>query len=242
MKRLGLLGTFSDAVSGSYASTINAEIQKEYGALQSACLTVQTVDPLEVESLLAAEDWDRLTNLLLSAARAFTCSQASGIVVCGSRLQPAAQAIRDTLQVPVIDMGFALATRLQCFAIQRVAILGTSTPREEAMWTRALAPRKVLFPSSADTHQVRGILQHAFRHGAPVPASFRFEVLRIVASLRRDGAQALILAAPPLAPVIRLDDTLLTLFDAAEIHASVAGLWSGHRELGVVPPCCLPAA
>lgn len=242
MKRLGLLGTFTDAVTGSYPTTINAEIQKEYGAQHSASLSIQSLDVATVESLLDSESWDTLTEMVIGCARSFACAPVDGIVVCGSALQPLAPFIRGCTNHPVLDMGFALASRLDGFRIQRVGLLGTRTAREEQMWASALPRFRVILPPTTDSLRLGEQLRIAAQLGQPLPAAFRCEALRIVATLRKEGAQALILASPLLHHLIRSDDTSLHLFDAAEIHAAIAGLWAAHRPVGITPPCCLPAA
>ena len=241
MKRLGLLGTFSEAASGSYLSTINAEIQKEYGGGTEASVNIQTLELPVVESLLATEAWNPLLQLMLKASRAFVCNPVKGIVVCGSRLQPLAPEIRQALNIPVLDMGYSLASRLDGFSVKCVAVLGAYTTREETMWVTALAPRRVILPCPADSHRLREMLAHAFQRGQPVPQDFRFEAMRIIGALRKENIQAILLAAPQLSAVIRPDDFNVEIFDAAEIHASVAGMWAAHREMGITPPCCIGA-
>jgi aspartate racemase len=238
MKRLGLVGIGSAQDLEIYWSVIRSEAEKTLGPGRAPEIVVYSVGTLASQQALRESDWEALAQTLANAGTKLAGIGAEGLVVCGSALNPAAPALRRQLRIPVVDIGQSVTAKLQALRYRRVAVLGIRTSQEAAMWADSLAGIKVVVPDGSDRDWLLTRADAAIRGHAPT-VEWKIETNRIVASLRRAGAQALILADSALARWIKPGDAALYPIDAAEIHAWTASLWALQDGARPAPPCIL---
>ncbi len=238
MKRLGLIGSASAHDLEIYWRTIRCEAEKFLGPGSAPEIMVYSVATRALQEALLAGDWEAVTLLLAHAGTKLAGIGAEGLVVCGSGLNPAAPALRCQLQIPVVDICRSVTSKLRSLRYRKVAVLGVRTPTEQAMWTDSMDGIGIVVPCEADCALLRTRADAAI-HGHAPTVEWKIETNRIVSSLRRAGAQALVLADPVLGRWIRPGDALLYPIDAAEIHAWMAALWALQAESKSAPPCIL---
>lgn len=236
MPCLGLIGSLHDSLINLYCTTINAEVRKKYGGRHSAVLCVKCVDTGQIEAPVAAEDWRGVQARLIDATRSFRREKIGGLVICGSVLNAVADEIAGAVRRPVVRMGRAVAGRLRGFPCQQVCVLGIRANKEMEMWRQDLVGFSVFQPEADDRAWLNGCI-HNILAGKPISRRWVIEISRIVSAQRRRGAQAIVVAAHPLARLLEADDFLLPIFDAAEIHAWAAGLWCVANDFRADPPC-----
>lgn len=236
MKRLGLIGSASAEDLEIYWRTIRCEAGKVHGSGSAPEVVLYSVSTPVLREALREDDWESLTSSLASAGTKLASAGADGLVVCGSALNPAAPALRRRLRIPVVDLGLSVTAKLQSLRYRKVAVLGVRTPFEHTMWADSLAGIGIIAPCEADCAWLQARADAAICGHAPT-IEWKIETNRIVSSLRRAGAQALVLAEPALGRWIKPGDSLLYPIEAAEIHAWTAALWALHADTRPAPPC-----
>jgi aspartate racemase len=236
MRSPGLVGSFDGDLPMIYWRIINQEVRLRLGGKNTAPM-MATCDNAEVlAALLRREDWDGLTNALTDLARVLPAAGADGLVICGSPLNPVAREIGRTLRLPVVSMGQAIAETLRLFRYRRVVVLGTKTGREEKMWHEELDGIGLIDPTPGEW---RWLAETAEADPAENADGRRVETNRVMSALRKRGVQAVVLADPALARWVNLEESLVPVFDAAEIHAWAAAGWA-LSDAGCMlsaPPC-----
>ncbi len=240
MRCLGLIGGLNAPSLEIYWQTISQEVRKTLGSDSMPEFMVNSVKTCSLRSSLAHEDWPRLSEQLVDAGRILVEGGADGLVICGSALNPVALAVHRSLGVPVIDIGYSLSIKLGSLRHRQVAVLGGRTVEEQGMWEQKLAGVEVVPLSAQDQEWLVGRADAAMV-GHAVTVDWKIETNRIVSSLRRRGARALILADPILSRWIKPGESLLYPINAAEIHAWIATLWAFESALLPTPPCVIVA-
>jgi aspartate racemase len=223
MKSPGLIGSTDGDAPTTYWRRINREVRLRLGQNHSASMIAASVRAEKLDALVRGEDWDRLVELLTDLARVLPAAGADGLVICGSVLNPLARDIGRTIGLPVVSIGIAMAETLRLFRYRRVVVVGTRTAREERMWHDELRGLIMVEPTA---NEQRWFLETAAANAAEDWGGRKIETNRIMTSYRKRGAQAVILAEPALAPWVNLEESLLPVFDAAEIHAWAAAGWA----------------
>jgi len=236
MKWPGLIGSFDGNLPVIYWRIINQEVRLRLGGKNTSPMLATCANAEELDALLRGEDWERLNARLTDMARGLQAAGADGLVICGSPLNPVAREIGRAVGLPVVSMGQAVAKTLRLFRYRRVVVLGPKTGREESMWREELRGFDLIDPPVGER---RWLSEAAEAAPAENPEDRRIETNRIMSSLRKKGVQAVVLAEPALARWVNLEESLLPVFDAAEIHAWAAAGWvlAGEGCMVSAPPC-----
>ncbi|MSU60264.1 MAG: hypothetical protein EXS35_19190 [Pedosphaera sp.] len=236
MKFPGLIGSFDGDLPMTYWRIINQEVRLRLGGKNTAPMMATCANAETLDALLRREDWDDLTNRLTGMASVLPAAGAEVLVVCGSPLNPVAREIGRAVGLPIVCMGQAIAETLRQFRYHRVVVLGTKTSREERMWREELRGILLIAPTLEER---RWFVEATEADPAENPDSRRIETNRIMTSLRKRSVQAVVLAEPALARWVNLEESLLPVFDAAEIHAWAAAgcALSDEGCMLSAPPC-----
>lgn len=239
-KCLGLIANLSDSLLGAYTTTINSEVQKELSGNHSADIRVCCVDWAKLDALLNDEDGDAVTALLSEYGRGLVLAGADGLVICGSKLNPFAAGVRAALKVPVIDMAFAVATKLRDEGHSYVGIVSPSTSREKQWWRENLSDITVIHPSDGECEWLNDRLTDAVA-GHRVELNRNIDADRILVGLRNRNAGAVVWSSPVFDRWMKADEFMLDAYDAAVIHAWAAALWALYSgsDLRSAPHCVL---
>ena len=238
MKRLGLIGSLTAKSIDLYWQTINHEVLKRYGGSYPANVVINCANAPALDARLQDQDWPRITECLIEEARGAALAGAECIVICASALNPVADDVHRALHLPVMVLGLTVAAKVQDFSFQRVAVLGIRTAREERMW-RSKFGAIVMVQPSASEHSWLNHCADNFNAGHTIGVDCTIRSNQIVSRLRKEGAQALVLADQALAHWIKADDSLLQPFNAAVVHAWAAALWALEGPQLAAPPCLL---
>jgi aspartate racemase len=238
MKCLGLVGSLNVTVFDSYWHTIRSETQKTLGADHMPRFLMHGVHPRHLQECLDRGDWKTITQILVESGRSVANAGANCIVVCGSALNPCARELHQILGQPVIDLGYSIRTKLRKQQYRNVAVLGIRTTKEEAMWREALDDFTMTQPYAAERAWLAQCMDDVII-GQPVTVEWKVETNRIISSLRRGGAEGLILAEPTLNQWIKPGESLLYPIDATEVHAWVATLWAMESNFLPAPGCVI---
>lgn len=237
MKRLGLIGSMNSESPIVYWRVIHDEVHLLLEDGGPANILVHCNQAARLRGALRRDDWIGIKESLLEAGRELKLAGAQCLVICGSALNPVGCEIREALGMPLVDMAHAFAFRIQKHRFRKVALLGAQTDREREMWRGRLSDITLLEPNSAERAWLLQAAPAGVRGDTAI--SCKIEIQRIISSMRRGGAQAILLVDRALGRWITPNETLLPIFDAEEIHAWIAALWALETNLMPGPPCVM---
>lgn len=235
MKRLGLIGSRTAAAPAWYWKTIQDEARRSTGDEGPADVLVRSSHAGRLRTALRCDDWTAITEEMMAAGQSLVRAGAECLVICGSALNPVSADIRRELDIPLIDLAHAMSFKIQNYRFRRVALLGVHTERERAMWRDRFGDMFLLEPTRMERDWFLEVVDSPT--GDEDLVACKIEGQRIVSSLRRAGAQAVILADHSYGRWVKANETLLPLFDAEEVHAWIAALWALRTSLAAAPPC-----
>ena len=227
MKTMGLIGGMSWESTVSYYQIVNQVIKKELGGLHSAKLLLYSVDFQEIADFQEKGEWEKSGDLLAKAALKLENAGADFIVICTNTMHKVAPEIVARINIPLIHIAEATAETLIETGIHKVALLGTKYTMKEDFYKNKIedAGIKVLIPEEEDINIVNTTIYEELCLGIISEKSKR-EFLRIIAKLKEDGAQGVILGCTEIGLLIKAEDTDLPVFDTTYIHALKAALYS----------------
>lgn len=226
MKTIGLLGGMSWESTELYYRWINEEVKRRLGGLHSARVAMVSVDFQEIEELQHNEHWERAGNILTKAAQQIEAAGADFLLICTNTMHKVAPQIERGVNIPVLHLADATAEQIKRLNIQTVGLLGTQFTMEEDFYKGRLTERHgltVIVPSQADRQIVHRIIYDELCLGIVKEAS-RQEYLRIMETMRRQGAEGIIEGCTEICMLVQQKHTHIHLFDTTAIHAEKAVL------------------
>jgi len=225
---IGLIGGMSWESTVPYYQQINEVIKERLGGLHSARLILYSVDFHDVERLQDAGDWAAGGRLLAEAARSLQSAGAEFIVLCTNTMHKVAPMIEASVGIPLLHIADPTALKVREAGYSKVGLLGTRFTMEEGFYIDRLQERhglQVLVPRPEDRERVHRIIYEELCLGKVLPQS-RAEYRRVIADLKGQGAQAIILGCTEISLLVGPEDAEIPLFDTTRIHARSAAEWA----------------
>jgi aspartate racemase len=207
-----------------YYQIVNREVGRRLGGLHSARVLLLSVDFQEIEALQHQSRWDELGAMLAEDAHALEQAGAHFLVLCTNTMHLVAPAIEARLSIPLLHIADATAERIRAAGIKRVGLLGTRFTMEEAFYRGRLEKDHGLtvdIPSERDRELIHRVIYEELVLGA-IREESRAEFARIAQNLAAVGAEGVILGCTEIGLLLRQEDSKITLFDTAVIHAEAA--------------------
>lgn len=224
MKTIGLLGGMSWESTLTYYSLINEGVKARLGGLHSAKILLYSVDFAEIEALQHAGDWAAAAAMLVQAAQNLEKGGADCVLICTNTMHKVAPELSASVAIPLLHIADATALALQQAGHSRVALLGTAYTMEQDFYKGRLSGRfglEVLTPETADRSAVHDIIYHELCLGQ-IKAASKQRYAEIIAKLKQQGAQAVILGCTEIGLLISAEDSCLPVFDTTKLHAQAA--------------------
>lgn len=228
MKIIGMIGGMSWESTIPYYKQINETIKEKLGGLHSAKIILYSVDFHEIERLQHAGDWDAAGIILAQAARSLELAGADFLVLCTNTMHKLANVIEAAVAIPLFHIADPTAQAIRDAGYGKVGLLGTRFTMEQDFYRERLHSKhglQVLVPELADRDIVHQVIYEELCLGKINPAS-RQHYRRIMASLKEQGAGAIILGCTEISLLVGQDDAGVPLFDTTAIHARSAALWA----------------
>lgn len=228
MKIIGLIGGMSWESTVPYYRQINESVKLHLGGLHSARLILYSVDFHEIEQLQRAGDWAAAGEIMAQAARTLALAGADFLVLCTNTMHKVAGAIEAAVAIPLLHIADPTAREIKRAGLHRVGLLGTRFTMEQDFYRTRLEQQhglQVLTPPAADRDTVHRIIYEELCLGKINPAS-RLAYRRIMAALKTQGAQAIILGCTEITLLVDPTDSDLPLFDTTRLHALAAAQWA----------------
>ncbi|WP_421279267.1 aspartate/glutamate racemase family protein [Aeromonas veronii] len=224
MKCIGLLGGMSWESTVSYYQALNRGVRAQLGGLHSARVLLNSVDFAVIERLQHAGDWPATARLLAAEARKLQDGGADFLLIGTNTMHKVAPEIEAAIDIPLLHIADATATKLRADGITRVGLLGTRFTMEQDFYKGRLQERfglAVLVPDEAGRERVHRIIYDELCLGE-IRESSRAEYLAIIAGLAAAGAEAVILGCTEIALLVGDARAAVPLYDTTAIHAEAA--------------------
>lgn len=224
MKTIGMLGGMSWESTTSYYKAINEGIKSALGGLHSAKICLYSVNFDEIEKLQHQGDWQGTARILSAAAKSVEAGGADFLLICTNTMHKVAPEIEEAISIPILHIADATAEKLQEDGIKTVGLLGTKFTMSQDFYKGRLVEKhgiEVIVPGSEDQKVVHDVIYKELCLGKILDNS-RQEYLRIIDTLHKQGAEAVILGCTEIALLVKQNHTDVPLYDTTEIHAAQA--------------------
>jgi len=211
-----------------YYRIINQVVGETLGGLHSARMVVYSVDFQEMEHLQHAGRWAEAGEILAAAGRAVERAGADFLVLCTNTMHKVAAQIEDAVDLPLLHIADATATRVKAAGVRRVGLLGTRFTMEEDFYRGRLEELhglEVLVPGADQRETVHRVIYDELCRGQ-VRDESRQIYQRIVRDLVGQGAEGVVLGCTEIGLLLGPHDAEVPLFDTALIHAEEAARYS----------------
>lgn len=226
MKTIGLIGGMSWESSLEYYRIINEKVKKELGGLHSAKVILYSVDFNEIKTLLYQDRWNKLTAIMINAAKSLEKAGAGMILICANTMHKTADSVQESINIPLLHIADTAAQSIQKQNLTRVGLLGTEFTMEQDFYKMRLSQKydlDVIVPNGEDRKIINSVIYSELCLGKIVDSSKR-EYLRIIRNLVKNGAQGIMLGCTEIPMLIKQEDVSVPVFDTAAIHAENAVL------------------
>jgi aspartate racemase len=223
MKTLGLVGGTGWVSSVDYYRLINQGINKALGGHQFARCILYSINFGDIVVLNQRDDNEGIYALIKDAAAKTIQGGAEGIVLCANTLHKFADRLQGEIDAPIIHIADATAREINQMGFSTVGLLGTKYTMEEDFYTSRLKAANInaIVPEKPDREYINNVIFNELLKEIFTDES-KSRFLEIMAKLRQQGAQGIVLGCTEIPLIIKDDDFDLPLFNTTEIHARAA--------------------
>ena len=223
MKTIGMLGGMSWESTALYYRAVNELVREQLGGLHSAKIVLHSVDFEEIETLQRAGDWQRAGEILGQAARGLELAGADFLLICTNTMHLVAPQVSEYIQIPLLHLADATATRLREAGISKVGLLGTAYTMEQDFYKERIeaAGIEVVVPDAAGRVEVNRIIFTELCLGQ-VNDDSRAIYLAEIDKMRAQGIEGVIEGCTEITMLVQPQHTNMPLFDTTAIHAEEA--------------------
>ena len=224
MRTIGLIGGMSWESSAEYYRILNQAARARLGPLRSARILLYSVDFGPIEQAQREGRWEDAASILHDAARRLHAGGADCIVLCTNTMHKVADAVAHSVPIPFLHIGDPLGQACRSGGWHRVGLLGTGFTMRQPFLIDYLRERygiQVIVPSDEQCDLVHRVIYDELCAGIVSDASRRAYV-RVIDSLTRCGAQAIVLGCTEIELLISPEDSPLPVLDTTHLHAMAA--------------------
>ncbi|MDX6371287.1 MAG: aspartate racemase [Nocardioidaceae bacterium] len=223
MQTIGLIGGMSWHSTVEYYRLVNELVAERRGGHASAKIALQSLDFAEVRACQEADDWDGAARLLIEAAQHCELAGADLVLLCSNLMHRVADDVQDAIDVPLLHIGDAIADRALALGWSRVGLLGTRWVMEEDFYVGRLARHglTVEVPGPEDRAETDRVIFDELTRGI-VRDESRASYAAILARLRDQGAEAVVLGCTEIELLVRPEDAPLPVLASMRTHAEAA--------------------
>ena len=210
---LGLIGGLGvGATLHYYRGVVGAVEARE----RTPRMLLAHADVATVREMVTAKDYGGLARYLAAFVDAMANGGAELAAIVAATPHVCAAELAPLLRVPLVDLADEISRHVVASGLKRVALLGTRFTIETRMFGR-LSALDVVMPRSDEVDRIDSIYFDIVFNGA---SDAQLDELQQLARalVRRDGAEAVLLAGTDLAGVLGPHNTEFPVVDCAAIH------------------------
>ena len=224
MKNIGLIGGMSWESTAIYYQGINKGIAHRLGGLNSAQITLRSLNFSEIAELQSQEKWSEIADMVSQAALAIERAGADMVLITTNTIHKIANEITRNLSIPLVNIIDATAESLIQDRIETVGLLGTRFTMEQSFYKEKLKKEygiNVVVPECDDRERIHRIIFQELCLGDIRPAS-REAYLAIMQTMALKGAQGIVLGCTEIPMLIHQTHFHLPIYDTTRIHIEKA--------------------
>ncbi|MCD6178978.1 MAG: aspartate/glutamate racemase family protein [Bacteroidales bacterium] len=224
MKTIGLLGGMSWESSAVYYQLINEKVRETLGGTYSAKSVMYSVEFHEMETLQHAEDWNKLTEIMIDAAQKVEKAGADFLIICTNTMHKMVPEIKEKISIPILHIADATAEKIKEKGIKKIGLLGTNFTMTQDFYKGRLEEEhwlKVITPNETDRQIIHDIIYNELILGN-IKDESRKKYQDIIKKLKDQGAEGVILGCTEIPLLIKQKDSPIPIFDTTKIHAEKA--------------------
>ncbi len=224
MKTIGMIGGMSWESTASYYQALNEGVKAALGGLNSAKICLFSVNFDDIEKLQREGNWDEAGVILADAAKSVEAGGADFLMICTNTMHKVLPQIQAAINIPVLHIADATASKLVEDGIKTVGLLGTAFTMEQAFYKQRISDKfgiRVIIPDHDEREVVHRVIYDELCQGQ-ILAESREQYITIIDNLRRKGAEAVILGCTEIALLVKQQHTQVPLYDTTQIHAEQA--------------------
>lgn len=224
MKTIGLLGGMSWESSVVYYQLINEKMRAVLGGNHSAQNLMYSVEFNEIVKLQHDGEWDKLTVIMIDAAKKIENGGADFLVICTNTMHKMFSEMEANISIPILHIADATAEKIKENAIQKIGLLGTNFTMTQDFYKGRLEKEhglKVIVPNEIDRKTVHDIIYQELIVGN-IKEESRKKYQEIIEKLQSQGAEGVILGCTEIPLLIKQKDSPIPVFDTTRIHAEKA--------------------
>jgi amino-acid racemase len=227
MRMIGLLGGMSWESTVTYYQELNRGVRERLGGLHSAQCLLSSVDFAEVERMQERGAWAEAGKYLADYAHGLEQGGAECVVLCTNTMHRVYAEIEKAVSIPVLHIADGTADKLKRAGIKTVGLLGTRYTMEQEFYKSRLSDRgfDVVIPNDDERDMIHHIIYDELCLGKVLEHS-REEYLKVVNSLAKRGAEAVILGCTEIGLLINKNNCPLPVFDTTLLHVEAALDWA----------------
>lgn len=219
MKTIGLIGGMSWESTVEYYRLINEEIKVRMGGLHSAKCLLYSVDFGEIEPLMRMDQWDKIGEALITAAKTLENGGADLILLCTNTMHKLYEQIQQEIKIQLLHIADATGEKILQKNIKKVGLLGTRQTMEQDFFKSRIKHKgiQVIVPNEKDRELVHQVIFNELCLGK-IKEDSKKEYKRIIEELILMGAEGVVLGCTEIPLLIKNEDSRVPLFDTTYIH------------------------
>ncbi len=221
MKTIGILGGTGWVSTVDYYTLLNQTVNRRLGEMQYARCIIYSLNFAEL--MERKNDPRAMVIFLEDAANRLIAAGAECLMLGANTLHMFADKIEKDLPVPLIHIARSTAAGVKKTGFTRVGLLGTKQTMEKSFYKTILNHEgiEVIIPEAEDRNFIdHTILNDFFKE--IFTEETRQKYLRIIGSLKVQGAQGIILGCTEIPLLIKQEHCDIPLFNTTKIHVEAA--------------------
>lgn len=223
MKTIGMIGGTSWESTQLYYQQLNELTAQALGGLHSARCILYSLEFGEVCAHMERGDWDAAGELTAQAAKALEDAGADFLILCANTSHKFCSAVERRVSIPILHIVDAVVEAIRARGMRTVGLLGTKYTMQEDFYLPRLeaAGIRVLLPEREQMEEVNRIIYEELCLGV-VKEDSRAFLTALAETMRRGGAEGVILGCTELGMILRDEDAAIPLLDTVKIHSEAA--------------------
>ena len=223
MKTIGLIGGTSWHSTITYYRIINETVAQKLGGHNSAKIILTSINYEAIERLAHKDDWKGIATLLSGEAKKLEGAGADFFLICANTLHKVAGEVEGNVKIPLLHMVDAVAAEIKRDNLKKVGLLGTTFTMEDRSYGGRLAKYglEAIVPDETTRKEIHRIIFNELTKGILSDES-RNKYKTAIDSLKKNGAQGIILGCTEIPLLIRPEDVDIPIFDTTKIHSIAA--------------------
>ncbi|HTE25040.1 aspartate/glutamate racemase family protein [Flavitalea sp.] len=223
MKTIGIIGGISWVSSVDYYRIINEQINHKLKGLNAGKIILYSVNYGEIKELTDQNRWADIASLIKDAALKLELAGADCLIIGANTMHRIAPEVQQVVKIPLLHIAEATATAIHEKGLKTVALLGTKYTMELDFFKDKLKSLGIatLIPDLFDRDLIHTAIYNELGKGLMLPET-KSMFLNIMAGLKENGAEGIILGCTEIPLLISQTDFDLPLFDTTLIHATAA--------------------